>query len=126
MVYNKVKNYELLQGVVHPTDHGVRRDLSSKRISVENSGDRPISVRISADFYGDEMNFTLRGGETKFVAINAVGDGAQYITLHHPITKERLSKPTVLSRESNQFVLRDGINNWFVHKFHMALFNASH
>jgi len=123
---NIVKDYNKHQGVYHPTDHGIRRSLDVRRVSIENSSDRSIGISINRSGEESEINFVLAGGETKFVGINTVGEGSQFIILYHPVTNKRVSFPTLLSTESNAFVLRDGINNWFVQKFHYAVFNAAH
>lgn len=124
---NLVKDYNLYQGVYHPSDsHVARRSLNVRRVLIENTGSLEVSVRISSTMYGRKTNFSLGPGEGKFIGINPIGEGPQYITIHHPLTGERVSNPTPLSRDSNQFVIREGMNNYFIHKFYSASLNASH
>lgn len=119
--YNIVRDWNKLQGMTHPSDEHIqiRRDIDTRRVSVENSSDRDIAIAIMPYYQGPIPNpqFMLRGGEIKNIAVNNVDGPIQYIHLIDPISRKIIGKPGVLRTDSNSFVLRDGINMWFVQAF---------
>lgn len=136
--YNIVRDWNMLQGVTQQTDeyNKIRRDINSRLISIENSSrDKVIGIGIESfllvpniHFNPDSSNkipgipevkykFILRPGENRAIGINTPDGPAQYIYIIDPITKRIIGVPTVLATNANQFVLRDGVNMWFVDKF---------
>jgi len=116
------------QGIRHPGDLGqqIRRDINVRYISLNNSSRRPIGVAINnymcpMDGEGPvDILFIMQGGETRHLSINPIGGPAQFITLLDPSTKRVVGGPDILSTPSNSFVLRDGLNKWYVQKFYQA------
>ncbi len=127
--YNSVSDYDKLQGTTNPADlaYQIPRDIGARYITVENSGLRPIKVAITTYVYGETPPalFTLHAGEIKHLGINSHGSTPQYIWILGYETGEPVSQPTLIRSNSNQLVLRDGINKWFVHFFHRPSFSAA-
>jgi hypothetical protein len=119
--YNIVRDWNKVQGMTHPSDEHaqIRRDIDVRRISVENSSERSISIAIMPYYQGPIPNpqFTLSGGEIKNIAVNLPDGPLQYIHIIDPISKGIVGKPFGLRTDSNSFVLRDGLNMWFVQAF---------
>ena len=119
--YNIVRDWNKTQGMTHPSDEHIqiRRDVDVRRIAVENSSTRPISIAIMPYYSGPvpSPQFTLRGGEIKNVAVNMPDGPIQTIHIIDPVTKKIVGSPYTLRSDANSFVLRDGINKWFVTPF---------
>jgi hypothetical protein len=138
--WNIVRDWNQLQGYTNPADEMVqiRRDLNSRRVSIENSSERPIGVAITSFYtvpsWNEEPNrtnpptqlnlapkllpnFYLAGGEVKYIAINTMDGPMQYVHLLDPDTGLPVSNPTPFTTGANQFVLRDGIQKWWVQRF---------
>lgn len=118
---NIVRDYNKVQGTYNPADlnYQIIRDIGVRYITIENSSYRPIGVAITT-YYGappPEVRFIINAGEIKHLAINPQGETAQYIQILNPKTGEPVGNPTILARNANQFVLRDGLDTWFVDKF---------
>lgn len=127
---NIVRDYNKVQGVTHPSDLSVSpvRDINVRYVSIENSGKRPIAVGITT--YSDgpvpHPNFVLGGGEIKHVAINSIGEAMQFIHLMNIENGQRVGRPAPFRTDANSFVLRDGLNLWFVDTFRFPSFRAPH
>ncbi len=119
--YNIVRDWNKVQGMTHPSDEHIqiRRDVDVRRIAVENSSERVVSIAIMPYYDGPLPNsqFTLQGGDIINVAVNNVDGPMQYIHILDPKSKKYVGKPYPLRTDSNSFVLRDGINMWFVQAF---------
>lgn len=119
--YNIVRDWNKTQGMTHPSDEHIqiRRDIDTRRVSVENSSQRKISIAIMPYGQGPipSPQFTLNGGEIKNVGVNTHDGPMQYIHIIDPITKKIVGSPYALRTDSNSFVLRDGINKWFIQAF---------
>lgn len=121
--YNIVRDWNKAQGLSHPTDevNRVRRDINVRYVSIENSSrDSYVGVAIESSMCGGPdpaIKFVLAPGEVRAIAINTHGGPAQYITPLNPSTGKRIGTTTVLSTNASQFVLREGMNEWFTHKF---------
>jgi hypothetical protein len=119
--YNIVRDWNKAQGMTHPSDEHIqiRRDLDIRRIAVENSSERSISIAIMPYYDGPVPNaqFTLKGGEIKNVGVNLFDGPMQYIHILDPITKKPVGHPYALRHDANSFVLRDGVNLWFIQSF---------
>lgn len=119
--YNISRDWNKLQGMTHPSDEHIqiRRDIDTRRIAVENSSERSISIAIMPYYQGPIPNaqFTLKGGEIKNVGVNQPDGPMQYIHIIDPITKKIVGPPYALRHDANSFVLRDGINKWFCTPF---------
>ena len=127
--YNQIVDYNKLQGTTNPADlsYQIVRDINSRYITVENSAQRPVSVAITTYISGPkpQVLFTLAAGEIKHLGINSHGSTPQYIWILGYETGEPVSQPTSIRSNSNQLVLRDGINSWFVHFFSRPSFAAA-
>lgn len=120
--YNIVRDFNKDQGTTNPSDLNIQmwRDLNVRYITVENSSERPVSVAIATYLCGGPTpvpQMTLGPGEIRHVAINDTTGPAQFIHIIDPETRKAVGSPTVLRTDANQFVLRDGINKWFVTPF---------
>jgi hypothetical protein len=127
--HNSVTDYNKLQGTTNPADlsYQIRREIGARSITVENSAQRPISVAITTYVYGHtpDVLFSLPAGHVKHLGINSQGSTPQYIWILGYETGQPVSQPTLIRSNSNQLVLRDGINEWFVHFFRQATFAAA-
>ncbi len=119
--YNIVRDWNKVQGMTHPSDEHaqIRRDINVRKVAIENSSERSISVALMPYYSGPIPNpqFTLQGGQIINLAVNVVDGPMQYVHLLDPITKKVVGKTAPLRTDSNSFVLRDGINMWFVQAF---------
>jgi hypothetical protein len=126
--YNIVRDWNKLQGFTHPSDEHIqiRRDIDTRRISVENSSERSISISIMPYYQGPlpVAQFTLIGGEIKNVGVNLPDGPMQYIHILDPKTKKPVGQPYALRHDCNAFVLRDGINKWQISAFQMTGFRG--
>lgn len=71
------------------------------------------------------IQFVLEGGEIKELGINSQGETMQFIHLLDPVTKKHVGMPSPFRTDCQSFVLRDGINGWFVHAFKTAGYTPS-
>lgn len=126
---NIVRDWDHLQGYTHVTDEHIqiRRDINTRLVSVENSGQRPIGIGITTYYEGvlPPILFILAPGEVKAIGINSQGSQMQYISPLDPENGQRVGSQTAFRTDSNQFVLRDGLENWFVQAFQRTAFRST-
>jgi hypothetical protein len=127
--YNIVRDWDMAQGFGDPSDEIVyiRRDLDIRHISIENSGERLIAIAITTYPQGGPVpkpNFVLRGGGVKHVGVNTIGGPMQYIWMLDPVNGKCVGYPFPLRTDTNQFVLRDGLNLWWVQAFQSSGFKG--
>lgn len=126
---NIVRDYNKLQGTTHPADlsYQIIRDINSRYITVENSSNRPIGVAIVE--YGSgptpPIRFALNGGEIRHLGINSHGTAAQFIWIIDIDSKKIVGVPSLIRSNSNELVLRDGLNKWFVDFYRRPSYNAA-
>ncbi len=128
--YNIIRDYDKVQGTTHPSDlaYQILRDYNVRYINIQNSAIRPIGVAIQSYLSGPtpEVLFSLAGGEIKHLGINSQGGPTQYIWLLDLQTGLPVATPTALRRDANAFVLRDGVNKWYISFFTFPSYNAAH
>ena len=122
---NKIRDWALLQGMTHPTDNYVQplRDLNSRYITIENSSERQVGIAITTYPCGEPtpvINFIMDASEVKHLGVNLPDEQQQYIHMLDPQSGKPVGEPTVIMTHANQFVLRDGLQGWFVHFFKRA------
>ena len=119
----------MAQGFSNPPDETVmiRRDIDIRKVSVENSSpDVTVACAITTYFEGPRprAQFCLAPGEVKYVAINTIGGPMQYLWYMDLRSGSPLGTPLAFRTDCNQFVLRHGLNRWFVHAFQTAGFRG--
>jgi hypothetical protein len=128
--YSITRDWNQTQGYTHPSDEHIqiRADINVRHVSIENSSERPIGVAITTYYQGPLPNiqFVLNGGELKSVGINTIGGPMQFIHILDPQTKMPVGSPTAFRTDCNSFVLRDGLNKWYVQFFKTTGFRAAH
>jgi len=119
---NKVRDYNKLQGYTNYTDRDVQivRDINHRLVIVENSGDEIIEIAISSYPLNEcspnpQKNFTLYPKRSKAVALNSVGEDMQYIYIYRDGLL--VNQPTALRWDSNNVVIRQGLDFYFVQFF---------
>lgn len=127
---NIVRDYNVAQGVTHPSDLTIQpiRDINMRYVTIENSSLNSISISIteSPDMNPvPPINFRLIGGEIRHLGINTIGEQMQYIHMIDTVTNKHVGSPAPFRTDSNQFVLRDGINKWWVSCFHRPSYNPA-
>jgi len=126
--YNIVRDWNKVQGMTHPSDETaqIRRDINTRRISVENSSERTISVAIVPYYQGPLpiAQATLVGGRIINVGVNLPDGPMQYIHVLDPKTRKPVGAPYALRHDANSFVLRDGVNKWWVQAFQATGFKG--
>jgi hypothetical protein len=127
---NIVRDWNKLQGFSSATDEHImiRRDINVRHVSIENSSERPVGVAITTYMGGPlpPRQFILQGGEVKDIGINSIGQAMQYIHLLDLETKLHVGMPQPLRTDCQSFVLRDGLNGWFIHNFKKSCFTPAH
>lgn len=124
-------DYNIAQGVSNPSDLApqIIRDINLRYVTIENSSvDNAIGIAIANSY---EMNprppikFSLSPGEIRHIGVNTIGEQMQYIHMIDLVTKNHVGDPYALRTDANQFVLRDGINKWWVSPFHRPSYHAT-
>ena len=127
---NIVRNYLQSQGITHGTDlsYQILRDYHVRYVTVQNSATRPIGVAITPYLSGPtpDILFTLAAGEIKHLAINSHGAPPQYMWMLSVQTKMPVGAPVIFRSDAQDFVLRDGLNKFWVQPFHRPSFSAAH
>jgi hypothetical protein len=127
--HNIVRDYDKAQGTTHPADlsYQIIRDYNIRYITVENSSPRPVGVAITTYLSGPTppILFTLAGGEIKHLGINTHGGPPQYIWLLDVQTLKETGNPTHIRSNSNQLVIRDGLNKQFIQFFIRPSYSAA-
>lgn len=127
---NHVRDYNLSQGTTHPSDltHQIIRDYNIRYVTIENSSpENGVGIAISDDYtmtVTPPVNFTLAPGEIRHIGINPPGSPMQYVYIIDLDTRARVGDPYAFRTDSNQFVLRDGINKWFIQPFKRPSYRA--
>lgn len=126
--HSLVRNWNQSQGVTHPTDlsYQIIRDYGLRYVSIQNSSTRPIGVAVMSYMSGPvpPILFTLAAGEIRPLGINSHGGPPQYLWLLDVQTQQPVGTPTILASDGQDFVLRDGVNKWWVQKFKRASYSA--
>ncbi len=126
---NIIRSWEMSQGVSSAQDlsYQIIRDYNIRYITVQNSSPHPVGVGITTYISGPtpQIRFMLAAGEIKHLGINSIGSPMQYIWLLDVQTSLPVSEPTALRTDANDFVLRNGINKWFVQFFHRPSYAAA-
>jgi len=127
--YNITRDWNKSQGTSHPTDLSTQilRDYSLRPIDIQNSGTRPIGVAITNYLSGPTppIRILLNGGEIRHVGINSQGGPPQFLWILDAYSGKPVGAPTCLRSNSNSFVLRDGVNKWWVDFFHYPSYRAA-
>lgn len=126
---NITRDWNKVQGMTNISDEHIqiRRDLNVRPITIENSGVGRVGIAITT-YYGDplpQIQFILEPGEVKAMGINSVGSPMQYIHILDPATGRRSGHCTSFRTDCNQFVLREGMNGWFVQFFQRTAFRPA-
>jgi hypothetical protein len=121
-----VTDYNVLQGVTHPSDltTQILRNYNVRYVTVENSSQTTpvgISITNAHDMRPTPpIKFSLAPGEIRHIGINTIGEQMQYLHILDLTTKAHLGEVQDFRTDANQFVLREGINKWFVSTFKRA------
>ena len=127
--YNITRDWNMAQGFSNPADETVmiRRDLDLRKVSVENSSpDNEVCCAVTTYYQGPlpKAQFSLECGEIKYIGINTIGGPMQYLWYLDLQTGNPLGTPTPFRTDCNQFVLRQGLNRWFVQAFQSSGFKG--
>lgn len=126
IIPGQVIDYNIAQGVTHPADLSYQtiRNYNVRLVSVENSSPHtPVGISITNSFDTDPtppIKFSLAPGEIRHVGINSIGEPMQYLHILDLTTKVHLGEVQPFHTNANQFVLREGINKWFIANFRSA------
>lgn len=129
--YNNVLEYNVLQGVSHPSDlsNQILRDINYRYITVENSSPTmTVGAAITTSYQTHRVPpiaFYLKPGEIRHLGINPPGSTLQSLHLINPKNKEWLGDPYPLRTDANQFVIRHGINKFFIDPFKRPSYRAA-
>jgi hypothetical protein len=126
-----VRDYNIAQGVSNPSDLApqIIRDINIRYITVENSStENAIGISIANSYEMNPMppiKFSLSPGEIRHIGINPPGEQLQWVHMIDLVTKNHVGDPYALRTDANQFVLRDGINKWWVQAFKRSSYTAT-
>lgn len=124
------RSYNKAQGVSNPADLSfqIMRDINMRYVTVENSStSSAIGIAIANSYEMQPMppiKFALAPGEIRHIGINTIGEHMQWLHMIDLATKNHVGDPYAFRTDSNQFVLREGINKWFVQPFHRPSYSA--
>ena len=125
-----VRDYDKAQGTTHPTDlsYQIIRDYNIRYITVQNSSPRPVGFAITPYLSGPTPPIlkSLAGGEIVHLGINSHGGPPQHIWILDVQTQMPVGAPTCIRSTSQDLVLRDGVNMWWVQFFSRPSFSAAH
>ena len=134
---NITRDWNQVQGTTGVEDDlwAIRRDINVRHVSIENSSPyRSIGIAIQTYYILDltevpKIQFVLKPGEIKDIAINSHGDTLQYIYLLNPESGKNYGKmvgnPSPLQTDGQQFVIRSGVNLWWTQKYKNAGYKFS-
>ena len=130
---NITRNWNEVQGTTGVEDDlwKIRNSIDVRRISIENSSpNQNIGVAIQTYYILDlsevpKIQFVLKPGEIKDIAINSHNDGeVQYIYLLYPESGKNHGKMvgsiSPIQTDGQQYVIRAGLNLWWCQKFKSA------
>ena len=128
--YSIVRDWNKAQGYSDVSDEVayIRRDINIRHICIENSSERPFGIAL-ATYKGHplpEIQFILRGGQTRDVGVNTIEGPLQYIYIYDPLNNKLLGEPAALRSNAQSYVIRDGVNKVWINYFKTAGFNAAH
>ena len=123
---SKVWDWNKTQGYEFAGDFNPRRDINCRRVSIENSGDNPVLGAVVLYNIGPTppVQFALGAKEVRYFGINPPDEEPQYLWLLDVQSKKPVSTPCILATNGQQFVIREGLNKWWVQKFHKATFRT--
>ena len=126
---NIVRDYNEAQGTTHPTDlsYQIIRNYNLRYITVQNSSPNPVAFAITTYISGPipPILYTLGGGEIKHLGINSHGGNPQYIWLLEVQSGLPTGSPTAIRSNSNDLVIRDGLNMQWIQFFGRPSFRAA-
>jgi len=119
------RDWRMAQGFTDVSDEitCLRRDIDIRHVAIENSSpDNAIGVGVTVYYEGPipKPNFRLIPGERKDIGINSIGEPMQYLWILDLKSGKPVGPPTAFRTDCNQFVLRQGLQKWFVHTFQTA------
>jgi hypothetical protein len=129
--HNVARDYNVLQGVTHPTDLSNRppNDINLRHVSITNSStNKFIGIGIAESYFLNPtppIKFYLAPGEIRHLAVNTIGEPIQYIHIIDLKTNLHVGEAYPFRTNANSFVLRDGINKWFVQGFWEPSYRSS-
>jgi len=119
---NQVYNTDKLNGVYHSSNNNtmIRRNIDTRPITIENSSDVPVSFAITLYLTGPipTAMYTLLPTEVFHISVNSSEAPTQMIWLLDSVTGNPVGMPTQLDRTVNSFVIRGGLNNFHIQRFH--------
>ena len=127
-----VRDYNIAQGVTHPSDLSTRplRDYNIRYVTVENSSNySTIGVSIANSFErfpSPPIKFVLGPGEIRHIGINTIGEHMQWLHMLEINTGNHTGDPYAFRTDANSFVLREGYNKWWVQAFHRATYRSGY
>jgi hypothetical protein len=129
-IRNIVRDYDKAQGTTHPADlsYQIIRDYNLRYITVQNSATRQTAFAITTYYSGPTppIGSILEAGEIKHLGINSQGDHPQYIWLLGVQTGLPTGPPSLIKSNSNDLVIRDGLNKQWIHFFQRPSYAAAH
>ena len=128
---NKVLDYNVLQGVSHPSDLSTRiiRDINYRYITIENSSDeKTVGIAITNSMMTNHtppIAFRLAPGEIRHLAVNSPGLSViQAIHMIDPVNGQFLGDPSVI-QSPNSYVIRHGLNKFWIQGFTRPSYRAA-
>lgn len=128
-VSNKIYNHFSLQGVSYQSQlkYQPRRVLGTKHISIENSSPTDLAHFAITNNHVEEdasalTTITLGPGKSVQLSVNAPGETPQFIHILNKSSKYIgesfcLGPSYAIRSDAQSFVLRHGLNSWFVQPF---------
>lgn len=122
---NIIRNWNQVQGTTGVEDDlwKIRNDINVRHISIENSSpNHSIGIAIQTYYLlgsteVPKLQFILRPGEIRDLAVNPHGSELQYIYLLNPQTNKMVGSPSPIQSNAQQYVVRDGINKYWIDRF---------
>ncbi len=126
--HNIVRDWNKAQGFTSSQDstHQIIRDLDIRLVSIQNSSTRPIGIAITNYSLGPDppIKMFIGPGQTRDLGINSYGSYPQFLWLFDSVTKAIAGKVFCIKNDANWFVLREGLNEFWVQSFRTGTYSA--
>lgn len=120
---NNVKDWNRLQGLSHPYARTFypHKTMNYRHISLENDSGKDLYFKISGGEVLSEKKYLLKAYSSLDIGVNCSSGSPQFITVYDTNDRE-LIEPFSITSNSNQYVIKEGLNSLWIHRFQRAAY----